>query len=114
MREQKSCKPGGLEATRVARCLVAEVLCVQPSNIALDHHLLDDLAMDSLEVLDLAMRLDERWGVGLDEDQFRQITHVRDVAILLHSSVSCICSDVAARQSQMCLIERNIAEKGEA
>ncbi|WP_082721022.1 acyl carrier protein [Burkholderia sp. ABCPW 14] len=70
-------------AAELARRLLAELLCVPPSDIALDDRLLDELAMDSLEVLDLAMRLEEQWGILLDENQLRRLATVRDVATLL-------------------------------
>ncbi|MGY4730878.1 acyl carrier protein [Burkholderia pyrrocinia] len=73
-------------ALAAAKTMLAGLLCLQEAMISPDQRLLDDLAMDSLEVIELAMELEEHWGVELDRDQLSSVLTVRDVAALLARS----------------------------
>ncbi|KVM73920.1 hypothetical protein WJ60_06290 [Burkholderia ubonensis] len=81
--ETKSIATPTEEALRAASQLIAELVGVPVAGVASDHRLIDDLAMDSLEVIELAMALEERWGVTIDESQLKQLRRVSDVALLL-------------------------------
>jgi acyl carrier protein len=73
-------------ALATASQLLAGLLMVSAEKIAPHQRLLDDLAMDSLELLELAMELEERWSICLDEDRLRRLVTVSDVAALIESA----------------------------
>ncbi|AJY32418.1 phosphopantetheine attachment site family protein [Burkholderia thailandensis 34] len=66
-----------------AKTLLAGMLGVPEAHIAPHQRLLDDLAMDSLELIELAMELDERWNIRLDRTRLAEVATVADVAALL-------------------------------
>ncbi|MGF6265299.1 acyl carrier protein [Paraburkholderia youngii] len=75
--------PEDTAATEHARKLIAQLLCMSEARVSVDQRLLDELAMDSLEILELAMKLEEHWGITLDETILPRLQTVRDVAVLI-------------------------------
>lgn len=62
---------------------LGKALGTAPARIASGDRLVDDLTMDSLELLDLAMQVEDYLGVELERDQFVRLETVADVAALL-------------------------------
>ncbi|WP_237166151.1 acyl carrier protein [Pantoea stewartii] len=58
--------------------LIYQVNGVLPKNISLDHSLVNDLLMDSIEMIDLLMRLEEI-GVALHEYKITSELTVGDI-----------------------------------
>jgi len=48
-------------------------------------HLIDDLDLDSIDAIDLAVKLEERVGLDLEEEQLRSLRLVQDVVDLVHT-----------------------------
>jgi acyl carrier protein len=64
------------------RCLVAERLGVDPEELTPDVSLTDDLAVDSLDLVDLAIGLEDRFGITVPEstiDELRTYGELVDV-----------------------------------
>ncbi|MCU9952198.1 MULTISPECIES: T3SS-associated acyl carrier protein BapB [Burkholderia] len=78
-----SCPNEAAVALATAKTLLAGILGVPEADFAPEQRLLDDLAMDSLELIELAMALDERWHIRLDRARLADIATVADVAALL-------------------------------
>ncbi|MDN7674959.1 T3SS-associated acyl carrier protein BapB [Burkholderia oklahomensis] len=76
-------RPSDAAALAAAKTLLAGMLGVPEARIASEQRLLDDLAMDSLELIELAMELDERWNIRLDRARLADVATVADVAALL-------------------------------
>ncbi|AJY39693.1 MULTISPECIES: T3SS-associated acyl carrier protein BapB [Burkholderia] len=76
-------RPNDAAALAAAAALLAGMLGVPEARIAPEQRLLDDLAMDSLELIELAMELDERWNIRLDRARLADVATVADVAALL-------------------------------
>ena len=45
----------------------------------------DDLDLDSIDAIDLAVKLEERVGLDLEEEQLRSLRLVQDVVDLVHT-----------------------------
>ncbi|SIT44960.1 BapB protein [Paraburkholderia ribeironis] len=75
--------PDDTAAIEPARKLIAQLLCMPEARVSADQRLLDELAMDSLEILELSIKLEERWGITLDETILPRLETVRDVAVLI-------------------------------
>jgi acyl carrier protein len=63
-----------------------------PDAIELSAHLIDDLDLDSIDLVDLAVSLEEERGIKLDEDDLKSVRTVGDavsavLAALARSSV---------------------------
>ena len=47
-------------------------------------HLIDDLEMDSIDAVDMAVRLEQKTGFRLSEDELKSIQTIQDVVDLIH------------------------------
>ena len=56
----------------------------EPAELALNTHLIDDLEMDSIDAVDMAVRLEEKTGFRLSEDELKSIQTIQDVVDLIH------------------------------
>lgn len=55
----------------------------EPDSFRLDTHLVDDLDLDSIDAIDLAVRLEERTGVTFRDEELKAIRTLRDVVDLI-------------------------------
>lgn len=66
---------------------IAEILHesfdVDPTTVHPRAHLIDDLDLDSIDAIDLAVRLEEETGFKIDEKELREIRVVQDVVDLI-------------------------------
>lgn len=74
---------GESAALTAARQLAAAVTGRRVDEIHADDRLLDDLLLDSLEIIEMSMMIEETWGIVLDEAGLKQLATVKDVARLL-------------------------------
>ena len=70
---------------------VTEVLVksfeIDAAEIRLDSHVIDDLDLDSIDAIDLAVGLRERTGLDLTEDELKSIRVVQDIVELLRAKL---------------------------
>lgn len=50
----------------------------------LSTHLIDDLDLDSIDAVDMAVRLEEKTGFRLGEEELKSIQTIQDVVDLIH------------------------------
>ncbi|AOJ73531.1 MULTISPECIES: phosphopantetheine-binding protein [Burkholderia] len=74
-------------ALSVVKTMLSSMLGVPNAQIAAEHRLLEDLSMDSLELIELAMELEERWNIRLDRARLNDLATVGNVAELLSEVV---------------------------
>jgi acyl carrier protein len=70
-------------ALGAARRLLATVAGREIAQIHPDDRLIEDLLMDSLDLVEMAMRIEQTWAIVLDFGCLRQVLTVSDVARLL-------------------------------
>ena len=58
---------------------IAEWLCVDRATITLDSHIVDDLGADSLDQVELIMRMEEKLGCEIDDGDAEKMLTVGDV-----------------------------------
>ena len=56
---------------------------LEPGAIQLDSHLIDDLDLDSIDAIDLAVELEQETGMRVEEQELRQIRRVGDIVELV-------------------------------
>jgi acyl carrier protein len=63
--------------------MVVEVLQQEfdfaPEELKLDTHLMDDLDLDSIDAIDMAVRLEERTGLHFEDDELKSLRTIRDI-----------------------------------
>lgn len=47
-------------------------------------HLIDDLDLDSIDAVDMAVRLEEKTGFRFEEEELRSVETIQDVVDLIH------------------------------
>lgn len=52
---------------------------IDESDISLDAHLYEDMDLDSIDAVDLVVKLREMTGKKIDPDEFKQVRTVKDV-----------------------------------
>jgi acyl carrier protein len=51
-------------------------------------HLIDDLDLDSIDAVDLAVNVDQAFGLSLSEGELKSIQTVQDVVELIHGRLA--------------------------
>ena len=64
--------------------VMVEMFELPPEAIRLDARLIDDLDLDSIDAIDMAVRLQEMTGRRVAEDELRSIRTVADVVDFVH------------------------------
>ena len=59
--------------------ILDEMFEVDPADVTLDAHLVDDLDIDSIDAVDLLVKLKELTGLTVDPEQFKSVERVSDV-----------------------------------
>jgi acyl carrier protein len=72
---------------RVSEVLV-ETFDVEPDQIQATTHLVDDLDLDSIDLIDLVVRLEEETNLDLAEDELRKLRVIQDVVDLVHRKLN--------------------------
>ena len=65
------------------REILVESFELEPAAIQLDSHLIDDLDLDSIDAIDLAVELEQETGLRLEEQELRRIRQVKDIVDLV-------------------------------
>ena len=48
-------------------------------DLKLDTHLMDDLDLDSIDAIDMAVRIEERTGLHFEDDELKSLRTIRDI-----------------------------------
>jgi acyl carrier protein len=67
--------------------VLVESFEIDPATIRLDAHVVDDLDLDSIDAIDLAVGLRERTGLDLSEAELKSLRIVGDIVELLRSKL---------------------------
>lgn len=65
--------------------LLVEELQIDPAEITMDAELSSDLGINSIELADLVMICEEKFGITIEDDEIRKFTTVGDVVAYLET-----------------------------
>lgn len=65
--------------------LLVEELQIDPADITMDAELSGDLGINSIELADLVMICEEKFGITIEDDDIRKFTTVADVVAYLET-----------------------------
>lgn len=68
--------------------LMVELFELSPEQVTLEAHIVNDLDLDSLDAVDMAVRLEEITGHRVDEAALRSVRTVSDVVGLVDTIVN--------------------------
>ncbi|MCI8304044.1 MAG: acyl carrier protein [Lawsonibacter sp.] len=61
------------------RDIIVETLSCDAEEVTLNTNLVEDLEADSLEIVELSMALQEKLGVGIEDEDLEKIKTVQDI-----------------------------------
>ncbi len=73
------------EILEQVRALMSELFGLPAERVQLDAHLMNDLDLDSLDAIDMAVKLQEMTGFRVEEGALKSIRTVADVVALVQS-----------------------------
>ncbi len=85
------------EVFNLVRDHLAEELEVDPAKIADETRFKQDLDADSLDLYELVMELEDRYGISVSEEQAARIETVGDAVSLRHGARSGVSAEALAR-----------------
>lgn len=59
--------------------IIAEQLSINPDKVTEDCDIVKDLGLDSLDIVELVMALEEEWGIVADDEDIKTLHTVKDV-----------------------------------
>ena len=65
--------------------LLVEELQIDPADITMDAELSNDLGINSIELADLVMICEDKFGITINDDDIRKFTTVGDVVAYLET-----------------------------
>ncbi len=68
--------------------IVSNELSVQPSKVTLDASFADDLGADSLDLVELVMTFEEKFGIEISDEDTEKLTTVGDVVDFLEKNLN--------------------------
>ncbi len=66
--------------------VILESLNCEEERVTKDAKLIDDLEMDSLDAADLAMTLEDEFGVTIEDSEFENLVTVQDIVNYIESN----------------------------
>lgn len=66
--------------------IVSEATKVDASNIKAETNFIDDLNLDSLDMVEMMMKMEEEFGVEIPEDKTEDLKTINDVTNFLNSA----------------------------
>ncbi len=69
------------------REILAEMFEIDPAKVTLDAHLVNDLDLDSIDAIDMVVKLQELTGKRVEEELLRKVRTVGDVVDLVHAQL---------------------------
>ena len=61
------------------RTILSEQLSVEEDEITLSSNIIDDLGADSLDLVDMAMTVEDEFGIELPEEMLEKVQTVEDI-----------------------------------
>ncbi len=71
------------EILREIQLMMKELFELPETRVQPEARLIDDLELDSLDALDLAVKVEETTGLALDEQKLRELRTVEDVIVAI-------------------------------
>ncbi len=67
--------------------VLAELFEVNPGDVTLESHLYEDLDLDSIDAVDLVIKLKEITGKMANPDEFKSVRTVGDVVVVINNLI---------------------------
>jgi acyl carrier protein len=82
----ESATPSPDDVLVALRATMQSEVGLAPEDIVPAAHLVDDLDLDSIDLVDLAVTLEDQSGIRLDEDDIKSVRTVSDAVSVIHAA----------------------------
>ncbi|OGW84473.1 MAG: hypothetical protein A3C35_03005 [Omnitrophica bacterium RIFCSPHIGHO2_02_FULL_46_11] len=65
------------------RKILSKMVKLKESAVTLESHLRDDLGVDSVDILDIIAKMEEEFGIHIDENDAREVGTVQHIVSLV-------------------------------
>ncbi|MDE0884881.1 MAG: acyl carrier protein [Myxococcota bacterium] len=72
------------EVFEKTQSVLVDLFELDPQSVVLTAHLMDDLDLDSIDAIDLAVATEREMGLDVSEEEMRSLQTVQDVVDLIH------------------------------
>ncbi len=80
--------PDRQQVTEQVRAMVAEQLGIPVGSVSPEAHVVQDLGADSLDMTELAIAIEDRFGFEVPESEYSRLTTVAEVADYVSSRLA--------------------------
>ena len=77
-----------VEILEQIQAMMKELFELEPARVQPQAKLIEDLELDSLDAIDLAVKVEETTGLALDENKIRQLRTISDVIDAIEAIVA--------------------------
>jgi acyl carrier protein len=77
--------PSKAEILQEIQGMMKELFELEPEQIQPETRLVEDLDFDSLDAIDLAVRVEETTGTGMDENVLKELRTVQDIVVAVEA-----------------------------
>lgn len=74
-----------MEVFEEVRDVVVEQLSVAPNAVKIDSKIIEDLGADSLDVVELVMALEEKFGIEIPDSEAEKLISIKDVVTYIEN-----------------------------
>ncbi|CAG9266328.1 acyl carrier protein [Burkholderia cepacia] len=67
------------------RAIFHENFAIEPEHVTPDTHLFEELDLDSIDAVDLAIKLQEMTGKRIKPEEFKSVRTVGDIVVAVHA-----------------------------
>lgn len=67
--------------------IIAFQAACSPKDVTLNAHLIDDLEMDSLDVIDIVMSIEDEFGCSITDEELENVRTVNDLYAALQNNI---------------------------
>lgn len=67
------------------RSVVVDQLSVAPDSVKIDSKIIEDLGADSLDVVELVMALEEKFGIEIPDSEAEKLISIQDVVTYIEN-----------------------------
>jgi acyl carrier protein len=78
--------PSSDDVLALLRATMQAEFGLEPGAVELSKHLTDDLDLDSIDLVDLAVSLEEQSGIKLEEEELKSVRTVGDAVRVVHEA----------------------------
>ena len=80
--------PSHAEILREIQAMMKELFELEADRVQPESRLIEDLELDSLDAIDLAVKVEEKTGLAFDEAKIRQLRTIEDVIVAIQAIVA--------------------------